>query len=60
MTEREKNNLFYFDSCKCDECKSNIDVYKNRYDESLLCLVCLNNKLKESEEDNGTNVIRRD
>lgn len=58
MTEREKNNLFYFDLCKCDECKSNIDVCKNRYDESLLCLVCLNNKLKESEEDNGTNVIR--
>lgn len=53
MTEREKNNLFYFDSCKCDECKSNIDVYKNRYDESLLCLVCLNNKPKESEEENG-------
>lgn len=53
MTEKEKNNLYYFESVKCGECGSRDDVYKNRYNEQCLCLVCLNNKLKESEEDHG-------
>ena len=52
MTEREKNNLFYFDSVKCDECGSTEDVYKNRYNEQCLCNVCINKKLKESEDNN--------
>lgn len=59
MSPKEKANLYYFVSVKCDDCESTEDVYKNRYNEQCLCLNCLNNKLKENEEDHGTNVIRR-
>ena len=52
MTEREKNNLFYFDSVKCDECGATEDVCKNRYTEQCLCNICINTQLKESEDNN--------
>lgn len=44
-----KDEPFYYDSLKCCECGSRNDLHSNRYSDRVMCLSCLNNKLKQSE-----------
>lgn len=44
-----KDEPFYYDSLKCCECSSRNDLHGNRYSDRIMCLSCLNQKLKQSE-----------
>jgi hypothetical protein len=34
----------------CADCGSNYEVYQNRFNNRVLCLKCINDKLRESED----------
>lgn len=44
-----RDNLFHYDSLKCSECGSNHELYQNRFNDRVLCVQCINNKLREVE-----------
>lgn len=43
-------NPFYFEAAFCECCKNQCNLYKNRYTDNMLCLDCLNNILRQCEE----------
>lgn len=45
-----KDELFHYDALKCNECGSIEDVYQNRFNNRVLCLKCINDKLRDSED----------
>jgi reverse gyrase len=45
-----KDDLFYYDALMCADCGSNYEVYQNRFNNRVLCLKCINDKLRESED----------
>jgi ribosomal protein S27E len=45
-----KDSLYHYDALKCGECESMQDVYQNRFNNRVLCLKCINDKLRESED----------
>jgi len=43
----KENNPFYFEALKCRECESTENLYQHRYNETTLCVHCVNKLLAE-------------
>lgn len=57
---RAKNNPKFFEPAGCSECgEMGIELMKHKYTDELLCVECVNKKLKELEDEESDNNSER-